>query len=148
MFKFKGYFAPESLLRNEYSFKSDVWQAGCILYCMLCGHPAFHSDPQYQRQITHMTFYPMTGPEWAGISEPAKDLVRRMLSRNPDERFSTEEVLAHEWVSGSAPEIEFGPDYRRRVRALALKQRLKRFFLDNDIVSRCDAISVYFCMCT
>ena len=34
-----GYFAPESLLRCEYSAKTDVWQAGCILYTMLAGHP-------------------------------------------------------------------------------------------------------------
>jgi serine/threonine protein kinase len=27
-----GCYAPESLSRNEYSFKSDIWQAGCILY--------------------------------------------------------------------------------------------------------------------
>lgn len=27
-----GYFAPESLQRHEYSVKSDIWQAGCVLY--------------------------------------------------------------------------------------------------------------------
>jgi calcium-dependent protein kinase len=27
-----GCYAPESLLRFEYSFKSDIWQVGCILY--------------------------------------------------------------------------------------------------------------------
>jgi serine/threonine protein kinase len=27
-----GCYAPESILRKEYSSKSDIWQAGCILY--------------------------------------------------------------------------------------------------------------------
>ena len=130
-----GYFAPESILRNEYSFKSDVWQAGCILYCTLCGHPAFHSDARYERQITHMSYYPMSGPEWANISPIVKDLVAKMLLKNPDERISVADVLAHPWLTGFAPVEDLGPNFTRRVKALALRQKLKRFFLDNDIVS-------------
>lgn len=35
--------APETLIYNEYSFASDIWALGCILYelCML--HAAFDS---------------------------------------------------------------------------------------------------------
>jgi serine/threonine protein kinase len=35
----EGCFAPESIMRMEYSAKSDVWQAGCVLYTLLAGHP-------------------------------------------------------------------------------------------------------------
>lgn len=34
-----GYLAPESIDRFEYSTGTDVWQAGCIFYIMLFGHP-------------------------------------------------------------------------------------------------------------
>ena len=27
-----GFYAPESISRSEYSFKTDIWQLGCILY--------------------------------------------------------------------------------------------------------------------
>lgn len=28
----RGCYAPETLVRKEYSSKSDIWQAGCVLY--------------------------------------------------------------------------------------------------------------------
>jgi serine/threonine protein kinase len=30
-----GFYAPESISRSEYSFKTDIWQIGCILYWSL-----------------------------------------------------------------------------------------------------------------
>lgn len=129
----EGCFAPESLLNFEYSFKTDVWQAGCILYCMLCGHPPFHSDIKYRYQITDLTYYPMEGSEWEGISQIAKDLVRKMLDKDPQSRASMEDVLNHEWFKGSAPTVDLGVDYHKSVKTLALRQKLKRCFQDRDI---------------
>lgn len=78
----------------------------------------------------------MTGIQWTPISSFAKDLVSKMLDRNTNRRISVAEVLAHDWLNGYAPAADLGPDYSRRVKGLALRQRLKRFFIDNDIVSR------------
>lgn len=116
-----------------YSFKSDIWQAGCILYCMLCGHPAFHSEMRYRNHIVNGRFYPMTGTEWTNISESAKHLVRRMLTAVPADRISMEEILAHPWLAGSASTVDLGSGYRRRVKALALRKTMKKIFMDRDI---------------
>ena len=129
-----GYFAPESLLRKEYSFKTDIWQLGCILYSTLCGHPPYSMEQRYQRQITEHLFYPMTGPEWENISDSAKDIVTKMLTKDPIARISLDEICSHPWLSGDAPKIDLGHDYTRRVKSLALRGRLKRFFQFNDIV--------------
>jgi Ca2+-binding EF-hand superfamily protein len=100
---------------------------------MLCGHPAFHPDPRYQRQITHLTYYPMTGESWRSISAEAKDLVAKILNKCPNSRISLRDILSHPWCGGAAPAAELGPEYLHRVKALALRQKLKRFFIDNDI---------------
>lgn len=39
-----------------------------------------------------------SGAEWDEISEEAKDLVRRMLVVNPEERISCADILAHPWL--------------------------------------------------
>lgn len=31
------YMAPETLINNHYSFKSDIWSTGVVLYEMLFG---------------------------------------------------------------------------------------------------------------
>lgn len=31
------YMAPETLINNVYSFKSDIWSAGVVLYEMIFG---------------------------------------------------------------------------------------------------------------
>lgn len=129
----EGFFAPESLSGYQFSFKSDVWQAGCILYCMLCGHPAFHSEMKYRPCVMRGQYYPMLGPEWATISNIAKDLVSKMLTVNVADRLSVDQVLDHPWLRGSAPVTDLGSGYRRRVKALALRKTMKRIFMDRDI---------------
>ena len=38
-------------------------------------------------------------PKWPQLSNQAKDLVTRLLEKNPKKRLSLEEALAHEWFS-------------------------------------------------
>merc|ERR1719265_2392283 len=44
-----------------------------------------------------------TGPKerWSGISEEAKDLVRKMFRRSPIDRISAEQALKHPWITGA-----------------------------------------------
>ena len=36
--------------------------------------------------------------DWVGVSEPAKDLIRRILVSNPANRLSTSDVMQNAWV--------------------------------------------------
>jgi serine/threonine protein kinase len=129
----EGWFAPESILDFEYSIKTDIWQAGCILYTMLAGHPPFHSNPKYRYQITRLTYSPMKGPAWDTISAEAKDLVDKMLTKDPLQRITIEEILSHPWLQSPASETELGEEYNKRIKSLSLRQKLKRAFLAHNL---------------
>jgi Ca2+-binding EF-hand superfamily protein len=129
----EGWFAPESILDFEYSTKSDIWQAGCILYTMLAGHPPFHSNPKYRYQITRLTYSPMKGAAWDNISSEAKDLVDKMLTKDPLQRITIEGVLSHPWLQSPASETELGEEYNKRIKSLSLRQKLKRAFLAHNL---------------
>ena len=127
-----GYCAPESHTRKHYNAKTDVWQAGCCLYSMLSGLAAFAVDrPEL---VIEAKYSPMVGLGWDTISDSAKDLVKKILVKDPAERLSTTEILNHPWLQeGGAPELELDAGYSKRIRKLALVHRMRTLFTDGDI---------------
>jgi len=91
-----GYVAPELLDESGYGTKADVFSAGVILYVLLTGRPAFRGYNINEILIKNKNCdveYP--AKYWEKISEKAKDLVKKMLCKNPDERISAAEALEH-----------------------------------------------------
>jgi len=41
---------------------------------------------------------------WARISKNGKSLLRKLLKKKPDSRFTIEEALAHPWFSEASPD--------------------------------------------
>lgn len=42
--------------------------------------------------------YNFNGKVWGRVSKEAIDLIKKMLTVNPNERLSIDEVLSHEWL--------------------------------------------------
>lgn len=59
--------------------------------------------------LTLCLFPQMESTHWDNISEPAKDLIQRMLTTEPNHRITIQEVLNHKWlrvsVTGASPSI-------------------------------------------
>jgi serine/threonine protein kinase len=127
----RGYHAPETLKWKQYSSKSDIWQAGVCLYSMLSGFLPFHPDNDVQ--TIDAKYFPMTGPAWLGISDRAKDLVSRLLIAEPEKRATIGDILHHPWMTSEASQVELGVDYVARIKHLALRQKMRGFFLQNGI---------------
>jgi serine/threonine protein kinase len=102
-----GYMSPELILCGHCCKGTDVFAAGVVLYILLCGRPPFNSKSN--REVLERTArgqYNMVGAEWDEISEEAKDLVRRMLMVNPDERISCDDILQHAWIKQLDEEMD------------------------------------------
>jgi len=91
------YIAPE-VLNNSYNEKCDIWSCGVIMYILLCGVPPFfgNTDEEIYRAVKEGKFT-MDGPEWSEISREAKELIKGMLRKDMNKRYSAEEVLNHLW---------------------------------------------------
>ncbi|KAM3306095.1 calcium-dependent protein kinase 11 [Capsicum chacoense] len=115
------YVAPE-VLHKYYGPEIDVWSAGVILYILLCGVPPFwaETDNGIFKQILKGKIDFESEP-WPQISDSAKDLVKKMLTRDPRARLTAHQVLCHPWIvdDNVAPDRPLGS---------AVLSRLKQFY--------------------
>lgn len=66
-------------------------------------------------------------PYWTNISESAKDLVRKLLTVDPAQRYTAKQVLEHPWISGTTASAKpLGSDYSKRLMMLQARRRLKK----------------------
>jgi serine/threonine protein kinase len=93
------YVAPEVLEGLEYTYKCDLWSLGVILYTMLAGHQPFTGKNRhvlYKRILRGK--YNLRTKRWQGISEEAKDLVKRLLVLDPEQRLDWNDIREHPWI--------------------------------------------------
>lgn len=97
------YMAPEVIMGN-YDEKCDVWSLGVILYVMLSGRPPFwgYTERVVKSAIVNDPFS-MSGKEWTSVSSSAKDLVTRMLTKDPVRRITAAEAFLHPWIQNLHP---------------------------------------------
>ena len=82
------YIAPE-VIHKKYNEKCDLWSIGVILYIMLCGYPPFNgnSDKEIMEAVMIGKFK-MEGEDWDCVSSDAKHMVRKLLERDVNKRYS------------------------------------------------------------
>lgn len=99
-----NYIAPEVLMGKHtgHSYEVDIWSIGVMLYALLIGKPPFQAkdvNTIYER-IKQRSF---SYPKDKHISDDAKYLIDDILSLNPMERPSIEEIMDYVWFRGTFP---------------------------------------------
>jgi serine/threonine protein kinase len=90
---------PEVLKNIPYDQSVDMWSVGVIIYVLLCGYPPFANDNQSLLfQSIRTGEWQFIDKDWAGISEDAKDLIRKLLTVNPLRRLTAKDALSCEWL--------------------------------------------------
>eukprot|EP00826_Nyctotherus_ovalis_P037571 TRINITY_DN3435_c0_g1_i9.p1 TRINITY_DN3435_c0_g1~~TRINITY_DN3435_c0_g1_i9.p1 ORF type:complete len:551 (+),score=144.98 TRINITY_DN3435_c0_g1_i9:87-1739(+) len=94
-----AYIAPEILRGKGYEgFAADIWSTGVVLFAMLYGTVPFKAnDVNKLHKLIIKGKYTLKDD----ITEEARDLLRRMLERNPYKRITIPEILAHKWMQGN-----------------------------------------------
>eukprot|EP00359_Climacostomum_virens_P000322 CAMPEP_0204896828 /NCGR_PEP_ID=MMETSP1397-20131031/385_1 /ASSEMBLY_ACC=CAM_ASM_000891 /TAXON_ID=49980 /ORGANISM="Climacostomum Climacostomum virens, Strain Stock W-24" /LENGTH=891 /DNA_ID=CAMNT_0052064493 /DNA_START=685 /DNA_END=3360 /DNA_ORIENTATION=- len=121
------YMAPEVILGNGYSFTVDYWSLAIMIFEMMSGKLPFGenlTDPYevYEEVLEGELKFPV----FFDHRQELKDLLSKMLDRDPSERFSGPQLITHPWFRHHDPEALLC----RRVKAPYLP-RLKN--LGNDI---------------
>jgi len=96
-----GYMAPEIFKKVGHGKPVDIWALGVITYFLLCGYTPFDRDSDFEEmQAILSAAYKFEPVEyWRGVSENAKDFIRRCLTIDPNRRMTAHEALQHPFVA-------------------------------------------------
>lgn len=94
------YLPPEIVEQKGHGPGADIWCLGVLLFEMLVGYTPFKANAK-ERMLSNISKikpkFPMSFPPLA------KELVTRMLQKNPQERLSIQQVKAHRWLTETPP---------------------------------------------
>ena len=92
------YMAPE-MIKGKYSPKSDIWSVGIIIYLMLTDKFPFVNSKEYDVfEMIEEGKYNTQLLDDCECSEEAKDLVKKILVKDPDKRPSASDIMDHPWI--------------------------------------------------
>ncbi|CAA2965098.1 serine/threonine-protein kinase OXI1-like [Olea europaea var. sylvestris] len=90
----EDYVAPEIILGNGHDFAVDWWCLGVMLYEMLYGKTPFRGENRKE------TFYRILSkpPDLTGEITPLRDLIGKLLEKDPRKRISVNEIKNHDFL--------------------------------------------------
>ena len=90
----RAYMAPEIINKTGHNKHLDWYLYGLMMYQMLLGLIPYYSSDK-KRYFENVRFGSLTLPK--GLSADAKDLIIKLLNRNPEKRIAAEEIKIHPW---------------------------------------------------
>ena len=102
-----AFYSPEQCTGKPFKGKpTDVWACGVTLYIFLFGHLPFfdvtdsgYFISQFFRIAKQIQNDPVTFDPEIQVSDDAKDLILHCMDKNPETRFTIEQVLHHHWFA-------------------------------------------------
>jgi len=92
-----GYMSPEQATGKRIDFRSDLFAFGAILHELVMGKPAFDGETAIDTLSAILHHDPPTVTRSnARVPVQFADIIRRMLAKSPDERYSSTRDLARE----------------------------------------------------
>jgi serine/threonine protein kinase len=122
------YMAPELLDHKKYTDKADLWSVGVIMYRLLYNSLPY-TGQSWAELANNIKTLPLTFPVNVDIGDDARDLLMRLLRRDPYERISWEEFFTHSFFTNPIRRPNSAPDSPKSVEALRqeMQEQLNKY---------------------
>ena len=121
------YLAPEMIQNSGHDKHVDIWCLGVLLFELLTGIPPFIGQNRIllMKNIINVNIsWPM--PPRLPLDPDAKDLISKILKKNPNERISLEDMIKHNFFIKYCPKTKPFFDKRQKFHS-------KPFIISKDI---------------
>lgn len=124
------YMAPE-ILEPKYNEQCDIWSIGITMFTLFTGHVPYTgmSDHKITSNIQKFNI-DFDNSRLVSASESSKNLLKRMLCKDPKKRISAEEALSHKWFAQPLFSKETGKTLEKIV-----ENDSKNFFAQEFLIS-------------
>ena len=138
-----AYAAPEILLKKSYDgIKTDIFSLGVVLFTLVTCKMAFvqaSRGDRFYRYIIHKMQdkywekLELQGNNVSALSKEFKDLFTKMISFNPKERPTIEEIINHPWMKGEvATKAEIISDFKLREITVRQQMEIEKMATENE----------------
>ncbi|CAI2361085.1 unnamed protein product [Moneuplotes crassus] len=94
-----NYIAPEVIEgKSGHSYEVDIWSLGVVVYTLLIGKPPFETS-NVKKTYSRIKNNTYSFPDHVQISKAAKDLIKRILIKDPKKRPSIDDILNHDFLN-------------------------------------------------
>ena len=128
-----SYVAPEIIEEMPYTANADIWSLGVLLFAMVTGKLPFNGDNISQILEKILKVNPVIPNH---LSPELKDLIKKMLTKNPDNRIKLDGILTHPWLTKTEDANQLKQD-------LVLIKSIKvvnTYELDNEVMNEMKVI--------
>lgn len=95
------YLPPEMIENKPHDANVDVWTLGILMYEFIVGNPPFEGEGNsetYKRIVQVDLRFP------SHVSNAARDLLTKILKKDPRMRLPLDQIIAHPWVQHHCPD--------------------------------------------
>lgn len=101
-----GYVAPEVMCKTPYAHSCDIWSLGCIFYALMCGSLPYNPSKEFETSIRTIREHTIFGErQWLRVSNECKELIGRMLYKDPCSRINVDQALKHRFFDSVRNEL-------------------------------------------
>jgi len=125
------YMAPE-VFAGGYDEKCDVWGVGVLLYSLISGVLPFGEETEEETEESIKKKKPsFEHPNLKTAPKPLKNLISRLLEKNPKKRPSAAQALEDEWIQSFSNTLGDTTEYKKtltRLKTYCKEGTLKQIF--------------------
>jgi len=120
------YVAPDVLLGTGYGPAVDMWSVGVLIYVLLSGRLPFaaDSDAELFRLIIAGNLVWKT-PQFDTVSAEGKDLIKKLIVVEPDDRWTAKQALEHPWIKKAAGTNNVHNSMMENLRSLSAESKAR-----------------------
>jgi serine/threonine protein kinase len=104
------YMSPEQAQGHKVDFRSDIYALGIVIYEIFTGDVPFRGETPISTILQHINKPPpLDGPQAQKIPPDMKPVLRKALSKDPDERYAGARELAEALRHARSPSLRAQP---------------------------------------